>query len=1527
MKKLLVLMLILFLAAASAQAYNWSNPILVADRDYDSSQDNVVAENGMVVIADSSPRQAGTPYPYVYVNAYSYTAGDNGSLTKTIDNQGLGGAESGTWGVKISGVGIDDGIPVVATAAWAASNTNARVFTRSTYGGWTYVDASANLMFNDAAGREAFQLDADDEAYQVYLDITGFSGYDIMLATAAHSKVAGPWSTSILSTPAYPMTVAGGYAAAAKVALDEDTTVTPYTSYMADQNPHYPFPWYTDEGSGAIDTTMSSGTSTSRCDIEIDSLGNPMVAAMNAGNIQVAFYDGVTPYTTSTVCSAGDGRAIGWYNTADHVDLEIDGDGNPVVLVARADNADPSLATSTDLEYYVYSGGIWTGGVILNVIHAAGHISSPDLTFDESGRPFIVYSAFNGETTRDLYMITDIDPCEPLIITPPAPTPINWSDPVVIGPRATNSGSGNIVAENGKVAVADAIVSAVGTWPQVHYNELTYTPGGIGSLTHTIQDEPLGGSEAGTYGTRIEGIGLVDGQPVIATAAWSATSTNGRVYSRHFGGTYSYVTAIPSILDYGHAANREAFQLDADDKPYYVYTDSTGFSGQDIVIATAASCTSTSWTQTIKSTPAYPTSSDATSAKIALDESGATPASIVSYLADQNPSYPFPWYTDDGTGAVNTTMSTGTPTSRCDMEIGPDGNPIVAAYNGSGVTVAFYDDVTGSYSTSLVVADSPYDIGWLNTADYIDLEIDGEGRPVVLVSSLDYGYLNNAQTEAYLDYYVMENGAWTAQHILTFPVTAGQSIGNPDLTFDENGRPFITFNANNGETARQLYLVTEIDPCVPTVITPPAQTIDVNWADEWILVDDVDDSISQLAMAIANGKIGLTYQYGSVGGAYTQAYTEFAYSGSSISVQIQDEDVPGAVGYWGTQIRGIDFAPDGNAVIGAIGPIGNPSNDAYVLSRLGGGLWGSEKASVGATLPSSGNYGEYGSWENFALDPSGKEHFVWNGNDANELVYAEKTTGSWVVTTMATTGTMDLRSDMALDDSNNPHIVYTDKDGSTISAFYTDDLVTGEVIGTINTGNPPARQDIEMNANGYPMIVYYGSGIVYTEYNGSEWVSSNVVPSAGFDGRAFGWVGTGYFADLELDPADGLPVVVLSYLDDYDLGTDANTVVEYCKLYNTGWVKETIGNFESGGNCLQGLDLVFDEDNRPFVAIVVKEAPDADPNVLLLAEGISTDPQVCGEYGTLYHDYDFDKNCYVDFGDLKVIAADWLECTTPEGVGCAVAPGADVPPPYDIYPGTATIDGDLSDWADVQWIAMDMLSYGAPTDLSNAEWAARWDDASNRILLAVRGTDTFHFFSDYPIQWDGQDSIEVYVDANNSDATPLVPFQFKYAQQWTIGPDADDTNDLWGGGEWVNISYGASTPTGYTAAVDVTGNVISYELALPPFALYYAAGTPANVEVDLAVGLTVGLDVIMGTRTSSSGQPYDFGMVCENTVGGKYDNASLFPNFTLKAAGTGSCGDWGYLDGDLDPDCVVNLGDFAVFAEEWMACTDPAGCN
>jgi hypothetical protein len=155
-------------------------------------------------------------------------------------------------------------------------------------------------------------------------------------------------------------------------------------------------------------------------------------------------------------------------------------------------------------------------------------------------------------------------------------------------------------------------------------------------------------------------------------------------------------------------------------------------------------------------------------------------------------------------------MFQDTERSYCDIEIQTNGYQMVAALDDAlgGVTVSFFDGV--SYSTSLVVsiADETL-VGFHNIADYIDLEVDGQGRPVVLVSLVDALAIDYS----YLDLYTYESGVWTKENVVTID-NAGSTdeLRYPDLVFDENGRPFVSFSARyiDGEGQRDAYIITTI---------------------------------------------------------------------------------------------------------------------------------------------------------------------------------------------------------------------------------------------------------------------------------------------------------------------------------------------------------------------------------------------------------------------------------------------------------------------------------------------------------------------------------------------------------------------------------------------------------------------------------------------------------------------------------------------------------------------------------------------
>ena len=418
MKKLFALMIMSCCVAVPAQAYDWTAPQTIQHRGtYSTGRSdygNIAVENGKVGFADVS-KGSGTYNDRVTYNEFTYSG--NGNLTKSITGEELSPNLIGAYGVKVLGISFNSaGQPVVGSAAESTSVTGARVSTRQAGGAWPYTQASGagpdKAWWKHFAKREAFQLDSADKAYFVYTDTTGGSGQDIVVATSPDSTYAKElWTQTILSTPAYPLPNGGsGYSTGAKLALD--ASGTPYAGYLSRNASTPPGPGF-QVGVGGVETAtgMFQDTERSHCDIEIQTNGYPMVASLDdlLGGVTVSFFDGVS-YSTSLVVSIADEAGVIEHNLGDTIDLEVDGQGRPVVLVATTDDALSIDIASLDM--YTLIGASWVHENVLTVDNpgATDSIRYPDLVFDENGRPFISFSAryIDGEDQRDAYIITQI---------------------------------------------------------------------------------------------------------------------------------------------------------------------------------------------------------------------------------------------------------------------------------------------------------------------------------------------------------------------------------------------------------------------------------------------------------------------------------------------------------------------------------------------------------------------------------------------------------------------------------------------------------------------------------------------------------------------------------------------------------------------------------------------------------------------------------------------------------------------------------------------------------------------------------------------------------------------------------------------------------------------------------------------------------------------------------------------------------------------------------------------------------------
>ena len=121
-------------------------------------------------------------------------------------------------------------------------------------------------------------------------------------------------------------------------------------------------------------------------------------------------------------------------------------------------------------------------------------------------------------------------------------------------------------------------------------------------------------------------------------------------------------------------------------------------------------------------------------------------------------------------------------------------------------------------------------------------------------------------------------------------------------------------------------------------------------------------------------------------------------------------------------------------------------------------------------------------------------------------------------------------------------------------------------------------------------------------------------------------------------------------------------------------------------------------------------------------------------------------------------------------------------------------------------------------------------------------------------------------------------------------------------------------------ATTTNGSQIIYEIGVKMFDFYGGLIAQPTVVRQLEPGMIVGFDIVAATRYESGPYGDGFGMRSENLMLGKFENAGQFQKYTLGGA---NCGPWGYFIADIDRNCTVDLGDFAIVAADWLYCTDP----
>ncbi len=263
--------------------------------------------------------------------------------------------------------------------------------------------------------------------------------------------------------------------------------------------------------------------------------------------------------------------------------------------------------------------------------------------------------------------------------------------------------------------------------------------------------------------------------------------------------------------------------------------------------------------------------------------------------------------------------------------------------------------------------------------------------------------------------------------------------------------------------------------------------------------------------------------------------------------------------------------------------------------------------------------------------------------------------------------------------------------------------------------------------------------------------------------------------------------------------------------------------------------------------------------------------------------------------------------------------------PYAIPLGSATVDGDISDWATADWNVgtlvtgywIDSLALPTDVDLSNTKFAARWQTndpvagTPGRIYAVAVVDDSSHMFLDEFTEWCATDRVEWFVHGPNF-ADQKYYKNFYAAQQYVMGVKTSDNSECW---TMAGYKKGIPTELGLDleAAVSVSGDLLIYEASFPVYDSWEGfAGDGTTVNADMLPGVEVGFDLLVGSRKTPYPGTYntdsyhlldETGIDCnsDKTNTHKADGlSSVMLEYTLEAIG----GDFD-LDGDVD---VSDLG-------------------
>lgn len=263
------------------------------------------------------------------------------------------------------------------------------------------------------------------------------------------------------------------------------------------------------------------------------------------------------------------------------------------------------------------------------------------------------------------------------------------------------------------------------------------------------------------------------------------------------------------------------------------------------------------------------------------------------------------------------------------------------------------------------------------------------------------------------------------------------------------------------------------------------------------------------------------------------------------------------------------------ATTGRVWAIYRDKLNAYVYAAFsddGGATWTEERVSAAASQGSGAQI--------IMVDSSDVAHAIWLNRQGSPdtILYASRSTGSWVVETAYTSGGIVNNMAACIDSANSFHFAWEEDTAGDDIHYITGTAGAWGARETVSTtGNSPL--DITVDGSDVPIIIYElftggsGSKLQYRDRNGGSWNAAEVA-STNFDGSG------NEPLSIAIDSSDDLHV---AWAGESVPGGSGNKDTRYRKRQGGVWQTEIVVKVPDGNDDMLGPAIILDTAGDAYI--------------------------------------------------------------------------------------------------------------------------------------------------------------------------------------------------------------------------------------------------------------------------------------------------------------------------------------------------------